>query len=91
MRRILYPALMVAAVVIAVISLTGCNWVFSLFQSGEAAILAFSFDVMEGTATIDPEARTVEIEIPPFDLGTLTPAVEVSVETHSSCSGREHT
>ena len=73
MRRFLLPVVMVA-----VLSLTGCDWVLSLFGSEEAAIVAFAFDGVEGSASINPETRTVEIEIIPIDLSMVTPVVEVS-------------
>lgn len=73
MRRFLLPV-----VIAAVLALSGCDWVLSLFGSEEAAIVTFSFEGIEGTASIDPEARAVEIEIIPIDLSTVTPVVEVS-------------
>jgi hypothetical protein len=73
MRRFLFPV-----IILAVLSLSGCGWVLSLFASGEAAIVEFSYEGIDGTATVDPEARTVEITIPPINLASVTPVVEVT-------------
>jgi len=59
-------------------ALTGCEFISQFFASDQASIVSFSMDGIVGTATIDPDNRTVTLAVEPMDISTVTPTVTVS-------------
>ena len=67
-----------AAGLLVIAVFTGCEFLDAFMESDENDILTFLMDGIVGSASINPGARTVTLEVEPMDISTVQPAVTVS-------------